>query len=147
MHVQSVHSFVIARPILKTDRFCRISIKLSGCEESSIHRKSDGSFSKCEIENWNNGQKFRPPSENLCRSKRRNTRGSLPPQHNPVVISFHVTSYRLSNLPCETITRIEIRQRKHVCNQFTFLPLFLSNPFKKSDDFGSSRESQFSQYH
>lgn len=143
MHVQSVHicyrkAHSKNRPILSNQYQI---IRMRG----EFH-SSDGSFSKCEIENWNNGQKFRPPPENLCRSKRRNTRGSLPPQHNPVVISFHVTSYRLSNLPCETITRIEIRQRKHVCNQFTFLPLFLSNPFKKSDDFGSSRESQFSQY-
>lgn len=65
------------------------------------------------------------PPENLCRSKRRNTRGSLPP-YNPVVISFHVTSYRLSNLPCETIVRIEIRQRKrvHLSSRISLIPVF-----------------------
>lgn len=78
------------------------------------------------------------PPENLCRSKRRNTRGSLPP-YNPVVISFHVTSYRLSNLPCETIVRIEIRQRKrvHLSSRISLIPVFkkkvtTQDPFEES---------------
>ena len=101
-------------------------------------RKSDGSFSKCEIENWNNGRKFRPPiatRKSLSLEAEKHSR-EPPSIYNPVVISFHATSYRLSNLPCETIVRIEIRRRKRV---HRLLPVFLLSVFKKkkSDDEGS----------
>lgn len=116
---------IIARPNSK-NRPILPNYKSSGCEESSIHRKSDGSRSrnvksKTGTTGRNSG---RHQKISVARSGETLEGASL---HNPVVISFHVTSYRLSNLPCETIMRIEIRQRKHVCNQFTFL----SNPFKK----------------